>query len=195
MSGTAPPQVTPRESGRSRLLAAANELFYAEGIQSVGIDRIIERAGVAKATLYNNFSSKEELVEAYLASRHEGTTDKLTEAMASVDDPRQKILAVFDVQAELFLQPGFNGCAFESATTEEPPGGLVDQCAAGFRAWIRTMFTELAREVGATDPDVLGRQLHVLYDGAGLTVRMDHDPGVATDVRSAAQAMIDRSLM
>ena len=62
-----------KHSARERLLAAANELFYAEGVQTVGIDRVIERAGVAKASLYNTFGSKENLVRAYLESRHEAT--------------------------------------------------------------------------------------------------------------------------
>ena len=65
---SAPAQTQPRSSARDRLLAAANELFYAEGVQTVGIDRIIERAGVAKASLYNLFGSKEALVEAALPS-------------------------------------------------------------------------------------------------------------------------------
>jgi len=105
------------------------------------------------------------------------------------------ILAVFDAQAELFRQPGFNGCAFVSAATEEPRGGLVDQAAVEFRGWIRTMFTDLARLAGAADPIALGCQLHLLFDGAGLTARMDHDPGIAPVVRSAVQIIIDHILV
>lgn len=180
-----------RGSGRDRLLTAANELFYTEGIQSVGIDRVIECAGVAKATLYNNFASKEELVAAYLLSRHERTTIMIAEAIASTQDPRQKILAVFDAQAEQFRQANFNGCAFVSATAEEPRDGLVAQAATEFRLWIRRMFIELAELAGASDPESVGRQLNVLYDGAGLTVRMDHDPDIARDVRRAVEVVID----
>src|ERR1700728_4643609 len=109
MPTTASTSTSLQGSARERLLAAANELFYAEGVQSVGIDRIIERAGVAKASLYNLFGSKEELVAAYLASRHDRTTTGLTEAIESVDDPRQKIMTVFDAQAKLFRSPDFNG--------------------------------------------------------------------------------------
>src|SRR5258708_22179344 len=109
---TASAQLEHRASARERLLAAANELFYAEGVQSVGIDRIIEHAGVAKGSLYNTFGSKEGLVRAYLESRHANTTGRLQHAIAGVDDPRQKILAVFDAQGQLFRQPGFRGCAF-----------------------------------------------------------------------------------
>jgi AcrR family transcriptional regulator len=185
----------PRASARERLLAAANELFYAEGVQSVGIDRVIERAGVAKASLYNLFGSKEELVVAYLASRHEATVDRLTAAMAKFDDPREKIMAVFDSQSKLFRSPDFNGCAFTAASTEAPSGGLVGQATGDFRGWIRNMFVALAREAGAKDPAMLGRQLHLLYDGAGLAARMDHhDRSVAPSTRAAVQILLESAV-
>jgi AcrR family transcriptional regulator len=188
-------ETAQRLSARDRLLAAANELFYAEGVQTVGIDRIIERAGVAKGSLYNVFGSKEELVAAYLASRQDGTTRRLTEALGRVEDPRQKILAVFDAQAQMFEQADFNGCAFIAASTEARPGGLVENAADSFRAWIREMFTDLAEQAGAEDPVSLGRQLHLVYDGASLAARMDHgDPGIAKPTRAAAQALLDAAL-
>jgi AcrR family transcriptional regulator len=188
-------QIEHRTSARERLLDAANELFYAEGVQTVGIDRIIERAGVAKASLYNLFGSKEALVAAYLASRHDLTTSRLTEVIGNVDEPREKILAVFDSQARQCAQPDFNGCAFIAASTEAPSGGLVEQAAEQFRAWIRAMFTDLAQQAGANDPVNLGRQLHLVYDGAGLAGRMDrHDPAAALSTRAAVQALLDASL-
>ncbi len=189
---TAPAQIEHRSSARDRLLRAANELFYTEGVQTVGIDRIIERAGVAKASLYNLFGSKEALVAAYLASRHDLTTSKLTQAMNKVDDPHQKILAVFEAQAQQYEQPDFNGCAFIAASTEAPTGGLVERAADQFRAWIRAMFTDLAEQAGAPDPVRLGRQLHLIYDGAGLAGRMDHhDPGIAPSARDAVEALLE----
>lgn len=195
MSAPAPVQTAPRASARERLLAAANELFYAEGVQTVGIERIIERAGVAKASLYNLFGSKEELVAAYLALRHGQTTSRLAEAIDRVDDPREKIMAVFDAQAKLFEQADFNGCAFMAASTEAPVGGLIERAADDFRAWIRRMFTDLAQDAGAPDAISLGRQLHLVYDGAGLAARMDHsDPGIAPSARDAAMGLLDIAL-
>jgi AcrR family transcriptional regulator len=195
VSTSASAQTAHRASARERLLAAANELFYAEGVQTVGIERIIERAGVAKASLYNIFGSKEELVAAYLALRHDQTTSRLAKAMDRFDDPRQKILAVFDAQAKLFEQRDFNGCAFMSASTEAPAGGRVENAADDFRAWIRHMFTSLAEQAGVHDSVSLGRQLHLIYDGAGLAARMDHrDPGIAPSARDAAQALLDTAL-
>src|SRR6267143_682435 len=120
---------TPRE----RLLQAASELFYAEGVQSVGIDRVIERAGVAKATLYSTFGSKEQLVCAYLDARHEETLARLRSAVAATEDPIERLLAVFDAQARLFHTPDFHGCAFTAAATEAPSGGRIDAAAQSYR--------------------------------------------------------------
>lgn len=183
-----------RPSASRRLLDAASDLFYAEGVQSVGIDRIIERAGVAKASLYNTFGSKDALVRAYLDERHAGTTGRLTAAIASTEVPRERILAVFAAQAELFAEPGFRGCAFVAASTEAPPGGLVEQAADDYRAWILGMFRNLAADAGAADPDMLAAQLQVIYDGAGLGVRMDRRPDVAIAARAAVNALLDAQL-
>src|ERR1700744_2067253 len=116
---------TAQRSPRERLLEAAGELFYADGVQSVGIDRVIERAGVAKASLYSTFGSKEELVRAYLEQRHSTILKWRKAAVESVDDPVEKILAVFASQARDFRRPDFNGCAFAGAMAESEPGGRV----------------------------------------------------------------------
>jgi AcrR family transcriptional regulator len=135
-------------------------------------------------------------VAANLASRHERTTSRHTEAIESVDDTPQKIQAVFDNQAQQYQQSDFNGCAFIAASTEAPSRGLVEQAADQFRAWIRAMFADLAKQAGAPDPVTLGRQLHLVYDGAGLAGRMDHhDPGIAPSVRDAVQALLDAALI
>jgi AcrR family transcriptional regulator len=180
-----------RQSARERLLQTADRLFYAEGVQTVGIDRIIEEAGVAKASLYRTFGSKDALIDAYLRRRHDGTLSRLSDAIAGTDDPREKVLRVFDVQARTFAEPTFNGCAFMEASAEAEPGGTIDRAATEFRGWIRNMFVDLATELGVADPDTLGRQLHVLYDGGIIAARMDHDPTVAADSRAAASALID----
>src|SRR6201997_5640034 len=94
-------------SARERLLEAANELFYDEGIHTVGIDRVIERAGVAKASLYSTFGSKDELVRAYLRGRAATRQKRVSERIARTEDPRQRILAVFDLLGELAAAPSF----------------------------------------------------------------------------------------
>src|ERR1700760_139707 len=118
-----PTKAPDRIPARERLLAAADELFYEEGVHSVGIDRVIERAGVAKATLYSAFGSKDQLVRAYLAARHAATRDRMTRELAArYRTPRERLLGVFDVLGELFGEPGFRGCPFISACAEARPG-------------------------------------------------------------------------
>jgi len=185
---------TAKRSPRERLLAAANELFYNEGVQTVGIDRIIEHAGVAKASLYNTFGSKEALVRAYLESRHARTMDRLTRAVAAATDPRARLLAVFESQGDMFARPDFHGCAFASASAEAPHGGLVEQATDSYRAQLRALFTALAEQAGAPDPAGLARQLHLVYDGATQSARMDRDPSVATVSRATAEALLDAAL-
>jgi AcrR family transcriptional regulator len=184
----------PLLSARERLLRAADELFYAEGVQSVGIDRVIEYAGVAKASLYNLFGNKEGLVRAYLEARHNGTTDQLMAAVDRHRDPRRRILAVFDAQAQMFAQPGFRGCAFVSAFAEAPLGGLVAQVAGEYRDWVRALFVGLAERAGATDPTELGRQLQVIYDGGTTAAWMDQDPSIASSCRVTVEALLGATL-
>ena len=183
-------QSTAKPSARERLLTAANELFYAEGVQSVGIDRVIEHAGVAKASLYNTFGGKEQLVRAYLDTRRAGTADRITRAVAEHDTPREQMLAIFETQGRQFDRPDFRGCAFIRAGAEAGPGGLVQEAADAYRGWMRELFTRLAAEAGAADPEALGHQLQILYDGAGISALMDHDSTVAATTLAAASALI-----
>jgi AcrR family transcriptional regulator len=184
----------PKGSARERLLASADELFYREGVQSVGIDRVIEHAGVAKASLYNTFGSKEELVHAYLLERQTSTRTRVTAAVEAQAGPREKLLAVFDSQAEAQRRPGFRGCAFAQASAEAKPGGLVEQATRDYRDWFRALFTGLATEAGAREPEVLGRQLQLLYDGAASSANLDHDPSAAGTARAAAEVLIAAGL-
>jgi AcrR family transcriptional regulator len=180
-------------SARERLLAAAGDLFYAEGVHTVGIDRVIEHAGVAKASLYNAFGSKDELVRAYLEGRHAETAGRITRALGRYHTPRDRLLGVFEAQGELFAEPGFRGCAFASASAESP-NDLVEQATADYRGWVRGLLTDLAAEAGAPDPAGLARQLHLIYDGASLSARMDHDPSAAVAARAAAAVLLDAAL-
>jgi AcrR family transcriptional regulator len=180
-------------SPRERLLAAADELFYREGVHTVGIDRVIERAGVAKATLYSTFGSKEELIAAYLETRHDAMRERLRRAIERRRSPRARLLAPFDVQEQLAADESYRGCAFANATAETH-GARADAAVAAYREWLRDTFAELAAAAGARDPKGLARQLHLLWDGAGQSARMDHDPAAARAARAAASALLDAAL-
>jgi AcrR family transcriptional regulator len=183
-----------RRSARERLLAAADELFYNEGVHTVGIDRVIDQAGVAKASLYNTFGSKDELVRAYLQGRQASVTLRIMQAVERYATPRERLLAVFEGQGELFAQPGYRGCAFARASAESHPGDLAEQAADEYRRWVRALLTELAAQAGVAEPEVLARQLHLLYEGSGQSARMDRDPSAAAAARAAAAVLLDAAL-
>src|SRR3977135_2732762 len=109
------PKIPPRSSARDRLLAAAHELFYAEGVHVVGVDRIVERAGVTKASLYNTFGSKDELVRAYLENHFRRRQDRTAHILALHKSPRERLLAVFGEVEGLLAGSAFRGCRFISA--------------------------------------------------------------------------------
>jgi AcrR family transcriptional regulator len=178
-------------SARERLLEAANELFYGEGVQTVGIDRVIEHAGVAKASLYNTFGSKEGLVCAYLELRYVRIKDRITRTLTRFRTPREQMLGVFDALGEAFTDPAYNGCAFVRATAETAEDSAIRQVADHYRLWVRSLFTELATASGYAAPEALARQLQLLYDGAGQSARMDRDPSAATTARAAAATLLD----
>jgi AcrR family transcriptional regulator len=183
-----------RPSARERLLASANELFYDEGVHTVGIDRVIEHAGVAKASLYNTFGSKDALVQAYLETRHDGMVRRIMAVVDRYDAPRERLLAVFEAQAEMFAEPGYRGCAFSRASAESHPGDMVEQATSAYRGWVRGLFTELAGQAGVPDRQILARQMQLLYDGSGQSGRLDHDPTAATAARAAAVILLDAAL-
>ncbi|QIY76632.2 TetR/AcrR family transcriptional regulator [Streptomyces sp. RLB1-33] len=190
--------LSPRErsvAARARLLAAANELFYAEGVQSVGIDRVIEHAGVAKATLYSAFGSKDGLVRAYLQARHAATAERMArELEARYDTPKERLVGAFEVQGLSFTEPGFRGCAFISASADAPQGGVVEQAAQDYRTWLHELFFDLAQQAGATDAKSLAHQLILLYDGAGISAWLDRDPSAETAARTVATTLVEAAI-
>ena len=176
---------------RERLLTAADELFYAEGVHTVGIDRVLEHAGVAKASLYGTFGSKDELVRAYLEERGRATRARTAARMETFDDPRDKILCVFDLLAETAKEGSFRGCAFVNACAEGPKGPTpARDVSSKQRKWRRDLFAELAKELGVGDPEETARQLALLYDGAVVGAWMDADPSRPMTARRVAESLL-----
>ena len=178
-------------SARDRLLAAADELFYAEGIHTVGIDRVIEQAGVAKATLYSAFGSKDGLIRAYLQARLDARKERITAVPGPARDARERILGVFDDLGRTCAKPDFHGCPFVNASAESPPDGVVQEVSDESRAWTRALFDGARGDAGAADPEQLTRQLVQLYDGAMVSARMDRDSDVAATAKATAAAIVD----
>lgn len=192
---TAPAATADRgPSARERLLTAADELFYAEGINTVGIDRVIERAGVAKATLYSAFGSKDELIKAYLLRRHELRIARIQRHLDRHEEPRAQMLSVFDAIADLVGHPKWRGCPFLSAIGETRTDGPVIEVTALMRSWTHDLFVDLAGRAGVGDPVALADRLVLLCDGAIVASQLDGNPAAAHVARSLGELVIDAAL-
>ncbi|HUR73192.1 MAG TPA: TetR/AcrR family transcriptional regulator [Sporichthya sp.] len=177
-------------TARERLLKAADELFYAEGINTVGIDRVIERAGVAKASLYSAFGSKDGLIRAYLLHRHELRKARIQRHLAKHVEPKARMLALFDALDELITGPLWRGCPFIAATGEARTDDTVNEVAAITRAYTRQCFVDEAVALGLADPGALAGQLVLLYDGAVVAAQV-LDRTAAARARAIAELVID----
>jgi AcrR family transcriptional regulator len=180
-----------RRTAKQRLLQAADELFYNEGIRAVGIDRVIAHAGVAKGSLYYSFAGKDDLVREYLTARHGKWAERVSAGIEAHTDPDERILAVYDALGELFAEPDYRGCAFMNALAEAAPDSVEAQAASAFRSWVRNLFLGLATDAGAEDPKQLAESLVVLYDGAVATAQMDKAPQAAQTARRTADLVLD----
>jgi len=181
---------------RERLLAVAGELFYRQGIRSVGVDEIIAAADVAKMSLYRSFASKDELVAAYLREQDErywrhwdGVIERYPEG------PRAQLLALFRALARRAARPDWRGCPFTNAAIEFPesehPGRRV---AEAHKRELRRRLRQLARAAGAADGAALGDQLVLLFEGVYASVQTFGAKGPAAAVVPAADALIAAQL-
>jgi AcrR family transcriptional regulator len=154
---------------RERLVNAAYDLFSQRGVQAVGIDAIIERSGVARQTMYRHFASKQELVLAFLERREQRWTRDWLEAEVArrSSDPREQLLAIFDVFDRWFRAADFEGCSFINVLLEHPGGAHpVHRAAAAYLAGIRQFLEDLARQAGIPDAQDFAREWHILMKGS-----------------------------
>ena len=178
-------QFRQAESAAGRILAAADKLFYAQGIRAVGVDAIALEAGVSKRTLYNHYPSKDALIAAYLSARfrHIPPSDK---------PAVEQILGVFDRLERLFASTGFRGCPFVNAVAEiSDPKHPASGIAVRFKEERRQWFRALLERLGVKDPDALATQLLILTDGAIATALVRGDPAYARSARAAAGILLE----
>jgi AcrR family transcriptional regulator len=187
---------TTNVSPRDRLLEAADDLFYKEGIRSVGINRVLEESRTPIMTLYRHFGSKDGLAAAYIDRRGERTQEVVrSEVERRASSPREKILATFDILREGFEESDYRGCAFLNATVEmASPDHEVAKIARRHKDAGRQWFAELMAEAGAPDPAGLAIQLTVLLDGATAAAVLYRDSSGAEYARAAAETLIDAAL-
>ena len=177
---------------RARILTAANTLFQREGIRATGVERIAEEAHVSKRTLYQHFSSKEELVEAYLRRIHDAGGPPNEQALDTPGaSPRNRLLAIFDSPPA----HRFRGCPFHNAAVEaadEMPG--VHDIVGEHKLQFIARLADTASQAGATDPYRLAHQLAVLFEGGVALATSLNDTAALIHARSAAEVLIDAAV-
>ncbi|WNV87068.1 TetR/AcrR family transcriptional regulator [Umezawaea sp. Da 62-37] len=160
------PESRPSEA-RTRLLTTASGIFYAEGIHSVGVDRILSEAQVTRATFYRHFPSKEDLVLAYLSGADRAIRGQVAAAVAAGLSPMDTLRAVGESIAQGIRSPGFRGCAFLNAVAEySAPDHPVHKAALAHRQWFLETLVELLARVREESAEPAARHYVMLRDGA-----------------------------
>ena len=180
-------------SARERILDAAYELFSRRGIQAVGVNEVIERAGVATATLYRHFPSKEKLVLAFLDLREQRWTKDLIEAgaMRRGSNPEEQLLAIFDVLDEWFHRDDFEAGSFIKVLLELGPNNPAGGASVRHLEQLRAIARHLAEEAGLRDTDSFAHSWHILIQGS-IVVAAEGDVEAAQRGKSMARLLIEQ---
>ncbi|MFD1936768.1 MULTISPECIES: TetR/AcrR family transcriptional regulator [Nonomuraea] len=176
-------------TAQERVVSTADRLFYAHGVQAVGMDTVRTESGVSLKRIYALFPSKDDLVLAVLRHRTNQWNTGMAGAVAGAGTPRDKVLAIFDFLAAWFREDSFRGCAFINVFGEL--GGGSDRVAEAVReqkASFQRRVAELVREAGG--PGHLAPQLALLAEGAQTTAAISQDPDAAAHARAAAETLI-----
>jgi AcrR family transcriptional regulator len=178
-------------AARERLLETAARIFYAEGINTVGVHRIVEEAGVTLATFYRHFPSKQDLVLAYLQRVHDDFVSRAAAAREAAKDPGDMLRLIGNnITAQLF-EPGFRGCAFINAASEfEDPDGPIMRAVVTHRTWLHDLARDTFASAGHPQPDLAASRYVMLRDGA-TTAGYLGDPSQAREAfdRSVAELL------
>lgn len=182
-----------RASAREQIMDASYELFSQRGIRAVGVNEVIERAGVAIATLYRHFPSKDELVLAFLQLREQRWTKDLVEAgaISRGANPEQRLLAIFDVFDEWFHREDFEACSFINVLLELGPEHPAGDASVWHLEQIRSFVRRLAEEAGLRDTESLAHSFHILMKGS-IIAASEGDTHAAQRGKSMAQLLIDQ---
>ncbi len=188
----APPAASKASPVRNRILETAYELFARRGIRDVGINEVVDRAGVTKATLYRHFPSKDDLVVAFLELREQRWTLGWIEAEASrrAATPERRLLAIFDLFDEWFQRTDFEACSFVNVLLEMGSAHRAGQASIAHLQNIRTIVQQLARDAGLRDPESFARSWHILMKGS-IVSAAEGDRGAARRAQAMARRLIE----
>ncbi|MDH6245297.1 TetR family transcriptional regulator [Mycobacterium sp. OTB74] len=183
------PTTRPDSTGPAqRLLATASNLFAAQGIRAVGIDQILREAGVAKASLYSSYGSKDALVIAYLNELDQADRKRWEARTSGLDDPVDKLLAFFDLADAAARKRQFRGCLYANAATEFPDDTL--EPVRAHRVWVLTQLSTLLREAEVSNPNAAAQQVQLIYDGALTASKLERSTAPITLARAMVAELI-----
>jgi AcrR family transcriptional regulator len=193
MADVAEADVLLEPDARDRILESAYGLFAQRGIRDVGIDEVIERAGVAKATLYRHFPSKDDLALAFLGLREERWTRDFVQAEAKRrgSTPEEQLLAIFDAFDEWFRRDDFEACSFINVLLEMRAEHPVGNASVDHLANIRAFVAGLAEEAGLRDPDSFARSWHILMKGS-IVAASEGDVDAARRAKAMARTLLEQ---
>ncbi|MFU1796071.1 TetR/AcrR family transcriptional regulator [Paenibacillus azoreducens] len=183
-----------KETAKERILRTATELFYKEGVRAVGIDRIIEESGVAKASFYRSFATKDDLVVAYLEKYYHAFMKPFEEAeQRHPESPLDQLYEVIESLSSRIEQPGYRGCPFLNTAVEFPDENhLSHEPVVTYHREMRRRLKEIAERAGAKDPDALSAQLLMLFNGALMSAYLERASYIPDHFRNAAKLMIEQ---
>ena len=182
--------MTRYPSNRERLMEAAGELFYREGLHAITADRVADRAGLTKPTIYNLFGSKDALVLETLQRRGEQIRQTSSSAPPRTTIRSASSLEVLQMHAEMLTSEGFHGCPLIIAAVQAPDSTEARELAHAHKTWLRGLLAQFARRAGLKSPDALASSLVLILEGAAAMSAVQPADLVAKHARAASRALI-----
>lgn len=187
-------KVSSRIIAADKIINAAEELFYKEGIQAIGVDRIVKHANVAMNTFYKHFPSKDLLIETYLKNRDSRWMDWLNEYIKLKENPRDKVFAIFNALDDWFQEKTYRGCAFINASGElGEVKHYINQISREHKDKIYKQIYDILNEcLDEKELDKVCKQIMILVEGAIVQSYINCEVGAAKNAKEVASLILDR---
>jgi len=183
----------PAASLRDRILATASALFYREGVHAVGVDLVVKESGIAKTSLYRHFGSKDSLVTAFLDQEDQdfwSQWDRIADCYE--DDPKGELEALLHWMDVRLRRPGYRGCPQLNVAAELPdPAHPARRVAAAHKEKMRRRLSSIAERLQLNDPEKVGSQLALAFDGAFISAPFGQGEQLATTLRHTVKAIVE----
>ncbi len=182
-----------RPTKRDELVQKALKVFYQNGFNATGMDKLVAKTGISKTSMYKHFRTKDDLIIAVLRLRDEHFRNWLYRRMEELGEtPEEQLIAMFDALEEWFAEAGYKGCMFIKASSEfQDASHPIHKQSADHKRMLETHMIGLAEKAELANPEVLARQLLLLKEGAIVTAHLGHTDNPAQDAKLAAAQLLD----